>query len=147
LSEGAYLWRTHLTGKTPEELWQRYLPRADAEAAFRTLQSEGVLRPVDHPIKPRVQAHILVAFLAYVMWKTLQKWMANSGLGPGVRTILEQCARLKCGEGVLPTDAGREIRLRGVPPPDECQRGRLPRLGIEIPKGLGPPKRRNLIDP
>jgi len=25
--------------------------------------------------KPRVHAHILVTFLAYAMWKTLQKWM------------------------------------------------------------------------
>ena len=138
--------RTNLTGKTPEELWRMYMQLADAEAAFRTIKSELVLRPVYHQVEQRVQAHILVAFLAYVMWKTLQKWMDNSGLGRGVRTVLEEFARLKCCEVVLPTDAGRAIQLRCVTWPDECQRVLLPRPGIEIPKRPGQPKWRNLID-
>jgi len=64
LSEGAYLLRTNLNGKTPEDLWHRYIQLADAEAAFRTIKSELVLRPIYHPTAERVQAHILVAFLA-----------------------------------------------------------------------------------
>jgi transposase len=146
LSEGAYLLRTNLTGKSPEELWQMYIQRADAEAAFRTLQSEWVLRPVYPQIEQRVQAHILVAFWAYTMWKTLQKWMDNSSLGRGVRTVLEEFGRLKCCEVILPTDTGRQIQLRCVTQPDECQRGLLQRLGVEVPKRLGQPKWRKLIE-
>jgi len=123
-----------------------YIQLADAEAAFRTIKSELVVRPIYHQVQHRVGAHILVAFLAYVMWKTLQKWMDNSGLGRGVRTVLEEFARIKCCEVILPTHAGREIHLRCVTELDECQGVLLERLGIEIPRRLGHPKWRNLTD-
>lgn len=94
----------------------------------------------------RVHAHVLVAFLAYAMWKTLQKWMEGAGLGRGVRTILEEMGRLKCCDVVLPTSAGREILLRCVTKPDEGQEVLLQRLGIEIPTRLGGPKWRETFD-
>jgi len=80
------------------------------------------------------------------MWKTLQKWMDRAGLGRGVRTILEEFARLKCCQVVLPTRTGREIELRCVTQPDAYQRVLLQRLGIQIPTRLGWPKWRNLVE-
>jgi len=123
-----------------------YIQLADAEAAFRTIKCDLVLRPIYHQVEQRVQAHILVAFLAYVMWKTLQKWMDNSGLGRGVRTVLEEFARIKCCVVILPTNAGRAIQLRCVTEPDECQRVLLERLRINIPRRLGRPNWQDLID-
>jgi hypothetical protein len=38
----------------------------------------------------RVQAHILVCFLAFVLWKSLEMWQQRSGLGNSPRTILEE---------------------------------------------------------
>lgn len=146
LKDGAYLLRTNLTGKTPEELWKTYMQLADAEAAFRTIKSDLQLRPIYHQVQRRVHAHVLVAFLAYAMWKTLQKWMEGAGLGRGVRTVLEETGRLKCCDVVLPTSAGREILLRCVTKPDEGQEILLQRLGIEIPSRLGGPKWRNNLD-
>ena len=90
LSEGAYLLRTNLNDRTPTELWKTYIQLVDVEEAFRTVKTELNLRPIYHHKEDRVQAHILVAFLSYVMWKTLQKWMENSGLGRGVRTVIEE---------------------------------------------------------
>ena len=73
LSEGAYLLRTNLVGRKPDELWKTYMQLADAEAAFRTLESELRLRPMFHQIQRRINAHVLVAFIAYAMTKTSQK--------------------------------------------------------------------------
>jgi len=146
LSEGAYLLRTNLTDRTPQDLWKTYMQLADAEAAFRTIKSELCLRPVYHQLEHRVQAHILVAFLAYAMWKTLQKWMENSGLGRGVRTVQEELARIKCSHVILPTSSGREIQLRCISSPDEGQRIILNRLGLKIPSRLGSPKWRRMIE-
>jgi len=145
LSEGAYLLRTNLNGKAPEELWHTYIQLTDAEAAFRTIKTDLVLRPIYHQVEPRVHAHILVAFLAYAMWKTLQLWMERSGLGRGVRTVLQECARLKCCEVILPTNTGREIELRCVSQPDPAQRALLDRLGLEIPPRLGRPRWRETL--
>jgi transposase len=146
LKDGAYLLRTNLTDKTPEELWKTYMQLADAEAAFRTIKSDLQLRPIYHQVQRRVHAHVLVAFLAYAMWKTLQKWMEGAGLGRGVRTVLEEIGRLKCCDVVLPTSAGREILLRCVTKPDEYQEVLLQRLGVEIPTRLGGPKWRRMFD-
>ncbi len=146
LSQGAYMLRTNLNGRTPEELWHTYIQLTDAEEAFRTMKSELNLRPIFHQIQPRVHAHILVAFVAYAMWKTLQKWMENCGLGRGVRTVLQEFARLKCCEVILPTTSGRDIRLCCVSKPDTSQRVLLKRLGIEIPSRLGDPKWRQTIE-
>ncbi len=87
----------------------------------------------------------MVAFLAYAMWKTLQKWMENSSLGRGVRTVQEELARIKCCQVILPTSSGREIQLRCISRPDEAQRILLNRLGLKIPSRLGSPKWRKMI--
>jgi len=146
LSEGAYLLRTNLNGRTPEELWKTYIQLTDAEAAFRTIKSELSLRPIYHQTEERVHSHILVAFIAYAMWKTLQKWMESAGLGRSVRTVLKEFARLKCCEVVLPTNTGREILLRCVTKPDKYQEILLSRLRLRIPERLGAPKWRKKIE-
>jgi hypothetical protein len=145
LSEGSYLLRTNLTGRTPEELWHTYIQLTDAEAAFRTIKSDLALRPIYHQVEPRVHAHILVAFLVYAMWKTLQIWMEKNGLGRGVRTVLSECARLKCCEVILPTSGGRELQLHCVTQPDGHQRVLLERLGVEVPVRLGRPRWRDAL--
>ena len=99
-----------------------------------------------HQLQHRVHAHILVAFLAHAMWKTLQKWMENSGLGREARTVQEELAKIKCCEVILPTSSGREIQLRCISRPDETQRILLSRLGLRIPSRLGIPKWRKMIE-
>ena len=46
-----------------------------------TNKSDLSIRPVRHQKAERVQAHILVCFLAYVPWKTLEQWQRRAGLG------------------------------------------------------------------
>jgi hypothetical protein len=57
----------------------------EAEAAFRIHKSGLDIRPIWHQKEERVLAHILVSFLAYVLWKTLGScafapdWATNRG--------------------------------------------------------------------
>src|SRR5256712_10119959 len=113
-SEGCYVLRTNVTDWSPDELWRTYIQLTDAEAAFRIQKSELGIRPVWHQRADRVQAHILVCFLAYVLWKTLEQWQRRAGLGQSPRTILEELRRIQSTDVVLPTEDGRELRLRCV---------------------------------
>lgn len=139
LSEGCYLLRTNLTEQSPEKLWQTYMQLTDVEAVFRTGKSDLKIRPIWHQLEHRVQGHILFSFLAYALWKTLQIWMERSGLGRGVRTVIEEFARLKANDVVLKTSAGREIKLCCITQPDAAQRALLERMGLTIPERLGRP--------
>jgi transposase len=139
LSEGCYLLRTNLREQSPEKLWQTYMQLTDVEAVFRTGKSDLKIRPIWHQLEHRVQGHILFSFLAYALWKTLQIWMERSGLGRGVRTVIEEFARLKANDVILKTSAGREIKLCCITQPDPAQRALLDRMGLTIPERLGRP--------
>ena len=140
LSEGCYLLRTNLVDWTAEDLWKTYIQLTQAEAAFRTQKSELNLRPIWHHKEDRVQAHILFSFLAYAMWKMLELWMSRCGLGNGPRPLIEELARIKTNDVVLPTSNGREVRIRCVTQTDASQRTLLGRLGLKIPTRLGQPQ-------
>lgn len=140
LSEGCYLLRTNLIGWKPEDLWKTYIQLTDVESAFRTSKSELKLRPVWHHFEDRVQAHILFSFLAYALWKTLEQWMKRVGLGSGPRPLLEEIARIKLHDVILPTSDGREIRVCCATQPDKEQRILLSHLRLEIPKRVGQPR-------
>jgi len=75
--EVAYLLRAQWTERDPAQLWQTCVQLTEAEAAFRTLKSEVKMRPIWHWTEPRVEAHVLVAFLGYCLGVGLKK---NQGL-------------------------------------------------------------------
>jgi transposase len=141
LSQGCYLLRTNLVGVDPGTLWKRYTQLTDAEWAFRINKDELSIRPIWHQKPHRVKAHILVCFLAYVMWKTLGGWMRKSGLGDAPRPVLEQMKAVKSGDVILPTvssDGTQEtrLRLRCVTVPDQHQQVLLNRLGLVLPERI-----------
>jgi transposase len=140
ICEGCYLLRTNLTQNDPAMLWKQYMQLTDAEWAFRIHKDELVIRPIWHQKEKRVRAHILVCFLAYVLWKTLAQWMQRSGLGDAPRTVLEEFDKIKSGDVILParqTDGTtRTLRLRCVTTADEPQKVLLSRLGLTLPRRL-----------
>src|SRR3989442_851316 len=134
--EGCYVLRTNVNDWSPEDLWRTYIQLTDAEAAFRIQKSELGIRPVWHQRADRVQAHILVCFLAYVLWKTLEQWQRRAGLGQSPRTIFDELRRIQSTDIVLPAEDGRELRLRCVVRPDAAQATLLDRLGLDLPQRL-----------
>ncbi len=142
-SEGCYLLRTNVTDWTPEMMWKTYIQLSEVEAAFRIHKSELTIRPIWHQREDRVQAHILVCFLSYVLWKTLEQWQVRAGLGNSPRTILDELERIQSTDVVLPLaeDLSREIRIRCVIRPDRDQAMLLDRLGLRLPERLRTPMR------
>jgi len=140
-SEGCYVLRTNVTDWTPQALWRTYIQLTDAEAAFRIQKSELSLRPVWHQKAERVQAHILVCFLGYVLWKTLEQWQCAAGLGHSPRTILDELRHIQSTDVVLPLaePPSRELRIRCVVRPDRQQAALLDRLGLRLPERLRRP--------
>ena len=136
LSEGAYVLRTNVSGWSDEELWRAYIQLTDAETAFRIQKSDLSLRPVWHQKEDRVLAHILVCFLAYVLWKFLGQLCQRAGLGQEPRRVLEELSKLRAVDVVLPTKDGHEIRTRCVTQPGDHQKILLERLGLKLPGRL-----------
>ncbi len=112
LSEGCYLLRTNIVDWTPEDLWTAYIGLTEAETAFRIHKQDLKLRPIWHQREDRVQGHIMVCFLAYVLWKCLGQMCKSASLGDEPRTVLEEIAKLNLADIVLPTRGGPELRLR-----------------------------------
>ena len=137
-SEGCYVLRTNIADWTQEALWRTYIQLTEAEAAFRIHKSELSIRPIWHQRQDRVLAHILVCFLAYVLWKTLEQWQSRAGLGNSPRTILQELGAIHSTDVVLPTAEApyRELRLRCVVRPDRAQAALLDRLGLRLPERL-----------
>jgi transposase len=141
LSEGTYILRSNIHHWTDQELWKTYIQLSEAEAAFRIQKSDLCLRPIWHHKQDRIKAHILICFLAYVLWKTLQQWQSRAGLGDSPRTILTELSRIHSADIVLPLADGSkpELRLRCVVRPEREQQLLLQRLGLTLPQRLHPP--------
>ena len=141
MSEGTYILRSNIHDWTDEELWKTYIQLTEAEAAFRIQKSDLCIRPIWHHKEGRIKAHILICFLAYALWKTLQQWQSRAGLGHSPRTILTEFSRIHAADIVLPlADASQpELRLRCVVRPDREQAILLQHLGLTLPERLRPP--------
>ena len=91
---------------------------SEAEGACRIQKGERSLRPVWHQKKERVQAHVLVCFLAYVLWKTLGQMCRSAGLGDEPRKVLDELSPIQKVAVDLPTRLGAELRNRFVAQPN-----------------------------
>jgi transposase len=142
VSQGTYILRTNIEEWSDEELWKTYIQLTEAEAAFRIQKSDLCVRPIWHHKQDRIKAHILICFLAYVMWKTLQQWQSRAGLGDSPRTILTELSRIHAADIVLPLAEAspRELRIRCVVRPEREQTLLLQRLGLTLPERLRAPQ-------
>ena len=136
LSEGCYLLRSNVSDWSADELWKAYMQLTEAEGAFRIHKSDLTLRPVWHQRQDRVEAHILVCFLAYVLWKTLGQWCRSAGLGNEPRKVLDELAQVSVVDVAMKTRCGRTIRRRCVSSPSEHQTILLDHLKLKLPRHL-----------
>ncbi len=105
-------------------------------SAFRIHKSDLRIRPIWHQKAARVEAHILVCFLAYVLSKTLAGRCRGAGSGDEPRRVFEEIAKIRVVDVVLPTRTGVCIRKRCVTRPSEHQSLLLHRLGLSLPSRL-----------
>jgi transposase len=136
LSMGCYLLRSNIKDWSAEELWRAYVHLTDAEEAFRIQKSDLVLRPIWHQKQDRVQAHILVCFITFVLWKCLSQMCKQNGLGNEPRKVIDEIKCIKLTDVVLPTRNGVDIKLPCVTQPAPHLKVLIQRLGLHIPARL-----------
>src|SRR5712692_4192978 len=133
LRDGHYLLRSNLVAEDPAVLWGRYVQRTEIEAAFKSLKSELGLRPIYHQLEHRVEAHILIAFLAYCLLVTLKNRL--QALAPGLtpRAALEKLATLQMLDVWFPTTDGRWLLMPRYTQPEPDQQLLLHQLQLTLP--------------
>jgi transposase len=136
LSEGCYLLRSNVTDWDAEQLWRAYIQLTEAEAAFRIQKGDLGIRPVWHQKEERVQAHILVCFLAYVLWKMLGQMCKRVGLGDEPRKVFDEISQIKVVDVVMPTRQGTVIRNRCIAQPTKPQAVLLQMLQLHLPQRM-----------
>jgi hypothetical protein len=145
LRDGHYLLRSNLVGEDPEVLWDRYVQLTQIEAAFKSLKSDLGLRPIYHWVDKRVEAHILVAFLAYCLTVTLKKRLEAHAPGLTPRAVLEKLATIQMLDVHFPTTDGRELIMPRYTEPEPDQKILLEKLKLFLPQ-QPPPKIRNCVE-
>ncbi len=134
LSEGYYMLRTNINDWKAGELWEAYIQLTQAETAFRIHKSDLKIRPIWHQKEERVKAHILVCFLAYVLWKMLGQMCKRAGLGNEPRKVFDEIAQIKVVDVVLPTKQGTTITKRCISQPTKAQSVLLQKLNLHLPQ-------------
>ena len=131
LRDGCYLLRSNLSDWDDTDLWRAYIQLT--EAAFRIHKHDLTIRPIWQQKQERVLAHILVCFLAFVLWKTLAALVRQAGLGDESRRVIQELTEIRLVEVVLRTADGIEIRKRCITRPSEHQAILLHHLGLHLP--------------
>jgi transposase len=134
LRDGHYLLRTNLVAEDPAVLWDRYMQLVQIEAAFKCLKSELGIRPIHHQLEHRVDAHILVAFLAYCLTATLKHRLQAHAPGLTPRAVLEKLAAIQTLDVWLPTTDGRHLVMPRYTEPDTDLALLLHKLKLVLPQ-------------
>lgn len=137
--DGAYLLRTNLKDRTPEALWKMYVQLTEVEAVFRAMKSELAVRPIWHWTGPRVEAHIMVAFLGYCLWVCLKQKLRAVAPSLTPWQLLDQFGRIVQVEVWFKLRKGGAICLPRITQPESAQAILLHQLGWSLPE-QPPPK-------
>lgn len=131
--EGRYLLRSNLTGRAPADLWTCYTQLAQVEEAFKNLKGDLRLRPVYHQKMERIEAHILVAFLAYTLHVCLRQRLKAVAGGLTARAVLEKFCAVQMVDVHLPTTDGRTVILTRHTQPEKELQVLLAQLNLTLP--------------
>jgi transposase len=134
LRDGAYLLRTNVAVVDAGKLWRQYIQLTEVEAAFRVLKGEVVIRPIWHWVAPRVEAHVMVAFLGYVLWVALRQKLKASAPSLTPWQVLDQLGRIQLIDVWFKTRAGGAICLPRITQPETAQQALLHQLRWQLPQ-------------
>ena len=133
LRDGHYLLRSNLTSEDPAVLWARYIQLTQIESVFRSLKSELGIRPVYHRLEHRVDAHILVAFLAYCLQVTLKHRLMAHAPGLTATAVMEKLGAIQMIDVWVPTVDGCWLILPRYTQPEKDTDLLLQKLQLELP--------------
>ena len=130
--------RTNLVAEDPAVLRDRYMQLTQIEAAFKCLKSELGIRPIYHQLEHRVEAHILVAFLAYCLSVTLKHRLQAHAPGLTPRAVLDKLAGIQMLDVSFPTTDGRCLTMPRYTEPAEDVALLLHQLKLNLPNQPAP---------
>ncbi len=96
--DGVFVLETNHPGLSTEEIVSSYRQLMEVERAFRVLKSLIRVRPIYHYRDRRVETHIFICFLAYLLAKVLEQRLRAAGLQQSVAHALDQLSELKTVE-------------------------------------------------
>jgi transposase len=80
-----YITNTTLSAK---DVYQQYSELWQIERAFRVTKGVLELRPMFHFTKKRIEAHVCICFVAYKVYKELERILKNNGISMSVDKVL-----------------------------------------------------------
>jgi transposase len=118
--DGSYVLRTDRQDLTADEIWRTYMLLTRVEAAFRSMKSPLMERPIFHHLKHRTQTHIFLCILAYHLLAAIEKRFLDQGIHTSWWTIRQQLSTHQVVTLVLPTSNGMVLKIRkgGTPEPE-----------------------------
>jgi transposase len=131
--DGHYLLRSNLTAEDPAVLWTRYIQLTQIEAVFRSLKSELGIRPIYHRLEKRVDAHILIAFLAYCLQVTLKNRLQIHAPGLTPTAVLEKLSTVQMIDVWIPTRDGRWLILPRYTQPAKDLQLLMEQIQLQLP--------------
>ena len=131
--DGHYLLRSNLTAEDPAVLWTRYIQLTQIEAVFSSLKSELGIRPVYHRLERRVDAHIMVAFLAYCLQVTLKNRLQIHAPGLTPTAVLDKLGTVQLIDVCIPTQDGRWLILPRYTQPAKDLQLLLEQIRLALP--------------
>lgn len=117
---GVYCLRTTLTAPSDAELWKTYSMLTNLEAVFRSLKTDLGLRPVFHQTESRVDAHLFLSLLAYILVHTIRTQLKASGIDDSwdkLRSILSGQVRITT---TVQRKDGRIVHVRKATRPESA---------------------------
>jgi transposase len=131
--DGHYLLRSNLTAEDPAVLWTRYVQLTQIEAVFRSLKNDLGIRPIYHQLEHRVDAHILIAFLAYCLQVTLKNRLQIHAPGLTPTAVLEKLGAIHMIDVWIPTRDGRWLILPRYTQPAKDLQLLLAQIQLQLP--------------
>ena len=123
----------------PAKLWSLYLQLVNVEEAFKNLKGDLAIRPIFYQSEKRIEAHILISFLAYCLPITLTERLRALAPGLTTRSALEKFASMQMIDLHVPTTDGRELVMSRTTQPEPELQLLLDKLKLQLP-AQPPPK-------
>jgi len=130
--DGGYLLKTDRQDLTADEIWRTYILLTRVEAAFRSMKSPLMERPIFHHLQNRTQTHIFLCVLAYHLLAAIEKRFWDCGVHTSWWTLRQQLSSHQVVTVVLPTREGKILKIRKATTPEPVHRDIYKTLKIPV---------------
>lgn len=126
--DGVFVLETNHPDLSAEEIVASYRQLMEVERAFRTVKSLLKLRPIYHHRDRRVETHVFICFLAFLLAKLIEQRLRQAGLHHSIAHALQLLGQLKAVEHTWE----HETTVIKMNRPDQELRSVLQALGVTI---------------